>query len=173
MTFDQLYRPEDKGDDSAIWDRIKLTPFDVRIPESEQDRNLPARLRGELPGVLAWMVRGCVEWYENGLQEPDEVRAATAGYRAEMDPLRYFLEDLCETGPNFHTLAAELHESYVEWAREHGEEKMGRADFGKRMTARFGESKPVRVYGKPKRCYPGVRLKQRASICVEIGDDVA
>jgi len=44
------YKPEIRGTDRAIWRRIRLVPFDVTIPESEQDRGLTERLRAEAAG---------------------------------------------------------------------------------------------------------------------------
>ncbi|MBV9452643.1 MAG: hypothetical protein JOZ19_00760 [Rubrobacter sp.] len=84
------HKPEIRGTDPAIWDRIRLVPFDVRIPSGEVDRELPEKLKAELPGILAWAVRGCLDWQKNGLGEPEEVRAATEAYRAEMDVLVAF-----------------------------------------------------------------------------------
>jgi excisionase family DNA binding protein len=71
--------------DHAIWRRIKLVPFEVRIPEHEKDKKLPEKLRAERSGILlAWAVRGCLDWHKNGLGEPEEVRAATEAYRAKI-----------------------------------------------------------------------------------------
>jgi P4 family phage/plasmid primase-like protien len=61
------HKPTIRGTDPAIWDRIRLVPFEVRIPDAEQDRELPAKLREELPGIMAWAVRGCLDWQRNGL----------------------------------------------------------------------------------------------------------
>ena len=55
------HRPRIYGTDHAIWRRIRLVPFDVVIPDDEQDSTLPEKLRRELPGVLAWMVSGCLD----------------------------------------------------------------------------------------------------------------
>jgi putative DNA primase/helicase len=74
------HRPEIRGTDHAIWRRIKLVPFDVTIPDKRQDTALLDKLREELPGVLAWAVRGHAAWLESGLGEPEEIRAATASY---------------------------------------------------------------------------------------------
>ena len=59
-------------------------PFEVRIPEHEKDKKLPEKLRAERSGILAWAVRGCLDWQKNGLGEAEEVRAATETYRAEI-----------------------------------------------------------------------------------------
>ena len=41
------HKPVIKGSDEAIWDRIRLIPFTVRIPEAQQDKNLILELRLE------------------------------------------------------------------------------------------------------------------------------
>jgi putative DNA primase/helicase len=81
------HRPEVRGTDHAIWRRIRLIPFDVTIPDDEQDARLPEKLAAELPGILAWCVRGCLAWLEIGLNPPDPVSRATDGYRREQDSI--------------------------------------------------------------------------------------
>jgi len=55
------------GTDNAIWDRIRLIPFNVTIPPEEQDKNLTEKLEAELPGILAWAVEGCLAWQKEGM----------------------------------------------------------------------------------------------------------
>src|SRR4029079_2313008 len=86
------HKPNISGSDHGIWRRIRLVPCTVTIPEHERDPRLTAKLADELRGILAWAVRGCLEWREHGLGVPDEVRAATASYREEMDVFGGFLE---------------------------------------------------------------------------------
>jgi putative DNA primase/helicase len=47
--------------------RIKVIPFEVMIPDAEQDKRLPEKSRKELPDILVWTVEGCVEWQRRGL----------------------------------------------------------------------------------------------------------
>ena len=54
-------RPNIEGTDEGIWRRIHLIPFEVTIPADKRDKTLPDKLQGELEGVLAWAVRGCLE----------------------------------------------------------------------------------------------------------------
>jgi putative DNA primase/helicase len=115
------HRPVVRGTDHAIWRRIKLVPFEVTIPEPEQDPKLPEKLRAELPGILAWVVRGCLEWQREGLGEPEEVRSATESYRADMDPIGEFLEEMCILNENAWTAASELRRGYLGWAKDAGE----------------------------------------------------
>ena len=53
------YKPRISGTDHAIWRRIKLIPFIATIPEEEQDKTLPDKLRDELPGILPGSVLSC------------------------------------------------------------------------------------------------------------------
>ena len=70
------HKPVIRGTDTAIWRRIKLVPFDVSIPMSDQDPNLAKTLEGELAGILNWAVEGCLEWKSEGLNAPAEVTTA-------------------------------------------------------------------------------------------------
>lgn len=89
--------PEIKGDDYAMWRRIRLIPFNRIFKEDERDERLGRWLdETELPGVLAWAIQGCMEWQRTGLAPPDEVLQATAGYKSDQDVLREFFECECE-----------------------------------------------------------------------------
>ena len=70
--------------------------------------------------VLAWAVRGCLEWQRGGLRIPDLVRGYTEEYRNENDPLRDWVADRCELDPKLSTSAKALRESYVDWCEDNG-----------------------------------------------------
>ena len=97
---------------------MKLVPFSVVIPPSERDKSLPVKLRTELPGILAWAVRGCLDWQRHGLGEPKAVIDATADYQSGEDTLRNFISECCVTGPDNRVKAAEMLEAYKEWSGE-------------------------------------------------------
>src|SRR5262249_9456043 len=94
------------------WRRIKLVPFTVTIPEQEKDKDLGEKLKAERPGILAWAVRGCLDWQRDGLDEPEEVREATAAYRAEQDHVQNFLDECCVRSPHAKVKALALHEAF-------------------------------------------------------------
>jgi putative DNA primase/helicase len=119
----------------GIWERIKLIPFTVTIPESERDRKLTAKLEAEAPGILRWMVEGCLEWHQRVSCPPDEVRTATADYRAEMDVLDGFLDDCCLRSPDARVNATALFRAYQDWCKESGEHAENRP----RFVGRLGE----------------------------------
>ena len=89
------HSPEIRGNDFGIWRRILLIPFPVTISAQKVDKHLAAKLEQELPGILSWLVKGCLKWQKEGLMVPPEVRDATQEYRAETDFLPQFLADSC------------------------------------------------------------------------------
>jgi putative DNA primase/helicase len=130
------HKPEIRGTDPAIWRRIRLIPWAVTIPPNEQDKKLTEKLRGELPGILAWVVRGCSEWLRQGLKAPEEVRQATKAYRAEMDVLAAFLADCCVRGDDEEAFAGELWGAWKRWSEETGEQTGSQKRFGGRLAER-------------------------------------
>jgi putative DNA primase/helicase len=73
----------------GMWRKVKLIEFRETFPVAPK---FAERFDTELPGILTWLVRGCVEWQTSGLQHPADVDAATAAYRDETDELAEFLE---------------------------------------------------------------------------------
>jgi putative DNA primase/helicase len=134
------HKPEIRGTDAAIWRRIRLVPWSVTIPQDEQDKGLPAKLRAELPGVLAWIVQGCLEWQRIGLQPPDEVRRATGRYRAEMDVLAAFIDEECVVADHASATAKALYSAYKTWCEDNGERPESQRRFGSRLKERGFQS---------------------------------
>jgi putative DNA primase/helicase len=130
------HKPEIRGTDAAIWRRIRLVPWTISIPPAEQDKKLPEKLRSELPGILAWVVQGCLQWRRGGLQAPEEVRQATGAYRSEMDVLAAFLEECCLLRPDAMAFANNLYTAYKEWGETNGEPIEKQRRFGMRLTER-------------------------------------
>ena len=87
------HKPTVAGDDPALWRRLRIVPFDVIIPDQDQDRTLKEKLALELPAVLAWIVNGHADWHRNGLAEPAAVTTATATYQASSDVLGRFFDE--------------------------------------------------------------------------------
>ncbi len=132
------HKPTIRGTDFAVWRRIKLVPFTVTIPDGEKDKTLPAKLRAELPGVLAWAVQGCREWGDGGMDEPEEVRQATAEYQAEQDSVKEFLHTCCVLMRDARIKASVLHTAYIDWS---GDKLMNPKAFWQRMKDNGYESK--------------------------------
>ena len=113
------HKPRVECPDYAIKRRVLLVPFEVTIPEEQQDKQLGKKLRAELDGILTWGVEGAVQYLADGLGVPARVRAATEAYRQEMDPLSG-LRECCTFEPNSWTSTANMRAAIVRWCGEEG-----------------------------------------------------
>jgi len=159
-------RPQAPASDSALWERIHLVPFTVRFldnptkpNEKKADHDLLDKLKAEAPGVLAWLVRGCLAWQREGLNPPDIVKAATREYRKEEDMVENFLNSRCIIGSDYQTRANILYKAYQSWAEEMGLKgaTMTGPKFWKEMQKRFEHG------GKRHIFYIGVGLLDETS----------
>jgi P4 family phage/plasmid primase-like protien len=131
------HKPIIRSTDHAMWRRIRLIPFAVQIPEQEQDKDLADKLKAELPGILAWAVRGCLDWQRSGLGTADAVEKATASYREEQDILGAFIEECCIVGPDgAQAGATQLYNAYKQWCERGGERPLTQTGFGNRLVER-------------------------------------
>jgi len=120
----------------SIWRRMKLIPFTVTIANDEIDPNLPAKLESELPGILLWAVRGCLEWQRCGLGEPKAVTSATSDYRHEQDILGDFIDDCCLLKPTAAVPKHDLKTAYEEWCNNTGSQPVSQKTFRARLIER-------------------------------------
>jgi len=154
------HKPQVRGTDHGIWRRIKLVPFTVIIPEDRQDKTLPVKLLGELPGILNWALIGCAEWQRDGLGEPPMVKAATAEYRNEMDVLGDFIAERCLVGAGCEVGASELFEAYKTWCEAAGEKAISQRRFGLQLAERGYQSDRFTAGpDKGRKCWRGVGLR--------------
>ncbi len=132
------HKPIIQGTDHAIWRRIALWPFTVQIPDRDQDPDLADKLKREAPGILAWVVRGCLEWRRRGekLEAPECVLDATAKYRTDSDLVGDWLDTCCLTGDEWVTERKTLYRSYSAWATESGITPMSNIAFGRMLGER-------------------------------------
>lgn len=130
------HKPIIKGQDEAIWRRIRIIPFTVTIPEAERDPQLYSKLHAELPGILQWALEGYRDWNEGGLQAPPEVLKATEEYREEMDLLADFLADCCVMSPSARIGVHVLFDAYVNWCEQNGEDPVKKRTFSPMLVER-------------------------------------
>jgi putative DNA primase/helicase len=129
----------------AIWRRIALINVN-RIPEDRKDKNISEKLKREWPGILAWCVRGCLEWQKaGGLQPPDTVQESTKSYRLEEDIVGRFLDEKCITNPGAdlpRTKSLELFEAFAGWAEGLPGSPMSHKQFSQEIRGRGYKTKP-------------------------------
>lgn len=141
----------------GFWRRLRLIPFTRCFEGSARDERLEDYLKAEEgPGILRWLVDGCLAWQAEGLGEPAVVRAATDEYRTDSDPLAEFIAEVCESDVTAVTRAAELFDAYGKWADKQRLSKLERLngkDFGRRLGERFSKKRT-----NTGAVYEGVRL---------------
>jgi len=130
------HKPIIRGDDYAIWRRIRLIPFGVSIPPDQQDHELSTRLLMELPGILNWALKGCLEQQRSGLKPPSKVVIAVDDYRAEMDVIQNWLDDCCTQTGTAKTKASNLYASYRTWAVLNGHHPLSSPKFSLKLAGR-------------------------------------
>jgi P4 family phage/plasmid primase-like protien len=114
------HKPTIRGTDAGIWRRIRLIPFTVQIPEAERDTGIVERLTSELPGILNWTIRGCLDWQQRKLGAPECVMQATEDYREEEDSIGEFIDEECVVAARERVTKANLFQAYTQWCGARG-----------------------------------------------------
>ena len=161
--------PGIRGDDDAIWRRVRLVPFAVTIPTQNQIRELATRLlREEATGILAWAVRGSLQWQKDGLPVPRAIRDAIATYRSSNDPIGEFLAartlnstTISWRKPEGWVRCGELYQAYCDWASSIGDEPESAKQLGLAMKARGFRTDQKWIGGQNQKIYVGVELVRR------------
>jgi putative DNA primase/helicase len=115
------HKPGLRSVDEAIRRRFNLVPFNVTIPTDKRDKNFAERLKPEWPGILHWMVQGCLDWQRRGLAPPKAVQDATAAYLEAEDASVAWIDECCERDPEAWESSMDLFASFKAWAERAGE----------------------------------------------------
>ena len=124
LTMQGNHRPKIEGVDNGIWSRIFMVPWLVAIPEDEQDPRLPEKLKAEASGILNRLLDGLCDYLDHGLSPTEAIRAATAEYREDSDPIGRFLAQCTVPTPvaeDYRVGGKPLYALYHAWALAQGE----------------------------------------------------
>jgi P4 family phage/plasmid primase-like protien len=123
--------------DIAIRARLQFVPFTVVIPEAERVKDLKETLIAEESnGILDWVLKGCVEWHQRGLEPPSAVRNATEEYFEVQDTVGRWLSECCDIGTPHSASAAELYLSWQRWSTDNGESPLSKKMLGSILDER-------------------------------------
>ncbi len=143
--------------DDAAKRRFNIIPFTRKPPRP--DKELEVRLRTEWPGILRWMIEGCLDWQEHGLVRPAIVSDATAEYFDDQDTFGQWLEECCLLDKREFETTAKLFQSWKAFAERQGDRPGTAKAFGANLTRRGFEADRTRLSGSQHRVYRGLSLR--------------
>jgi putative DNA primase/helicase len=121
LCFTGNHRPRLRSINEANRRRHNLVPFDVIIPNEERDLKLDLKLQKEWPGILQWLMDGCLEWQRNGLSAPKAIKEATAEYFHNEDTLASWIEEELVRDQNSWNSTETLYANFRNWCERNGE----------------------------------------------------
>jgi putative DNA primase/helicase len=124
--FDLNKLPGFTGVDYGIERRLLVIPFDRLFTLEERDGDMLAKLKAELPGILAWAVEGCRAWRQRDLStnRPAPVNLATRRYRDEQNHLPAFFEETYRLDLQGTMRASQIQSDYAGFCASRGEPQM-------------------------------------------------
>jgi putative DNA primase/helicase len=116
--------------------KFLIIPFDVTIPESEQNKGLANEIiKDELPGVLNWVLTGLKRLLTNRkFSDSPSADRALNEFRNESDTVKRFLEEneyLADSQNKI--LLGALYDAYKSFAFEDGNKVLSKSNFKKRL----------------------------------------
>jgi P4 family phage/plasmid primase-like protien len=151
LVFIGNYKPVISNLDDAMRRRTHLVPFTVK--PAVIDKELASKLKAEWPAILAWLIQGCLEWQQDGLNAPEIVLDATEEYFSDSDPVGQWIDESCTVGGDGWTPLIDLWNSWVEWTNGRGEYKGKIQRLGQMLEAKKfekrkgGTSRRVEFFG--------------------------
>lgn len=130
--------PTDVEHTEAYFRRFLIIPFNVTIPEHEQDKQLAKKIiDSELSGVFNWVLEGLKRLLEKKqFTESDIVRQMRTQYEKESDSVALFLEDARYEASMDNTCVPlkKLYTMYQNFCRDCGYKCLSYKNFQKRLT---------------------------------------
>ena len=153
--------PRDVEQTDAFFRRFLIIPFNVRIPEEEQDPELAQKIIGnEMSGVLNWVIRGMQSLIdEQQFDIPDIVRGAVSQFRQESDSvLSHLVEHEHRIGDGCFISLADMYNSYRQQCTSDGSKPVSKRNFAKRLrelgyrVEKHGHDRQTVVFVECKEC---------------------
>jgi putative DNA primase/helicase len=152
--------PDISAGSDAVWERLRIIPFDVAIPSHERDLALFDKLVEELPGILNWAIDGYQDWKKNHLTSPDKVLRTVSGYREEKGLVAQWINEECIQDPSAKSLSKPLYKTYLDWATANHNEPLSNLKFAKELERKgFKRLRTARANG-----WRGIDLRKNAEI---------
>jgi len=144
LIFNTNELPKDVEHSNAYFRRFIIIPFDVIIPERQQDKSLATKIiEKELPGVLNWVLDGLKRLTANkSFTESDIVTEQIIQYKNEADTSYMFLEEHGYVPDvNNHKTLKEIYKEYSSFCKENNYMAFSNRNFKKRLQVHGFETR--------------------------------
>jgi putative DNA primase/helicase len=138
MIFNTNELPKDVEFNNAFFRRFIIIPFEVTIPENEQNKTLHKEIiKDELPGVFNWVLDGLKRLLnQKGFSQSPSIDRALEEFRTESDTVKRFLdEEGYKPDSEKKILLKELFQEYKAFALENENRLLSKQNFRKRLEA--------------------------------------
>jgi putative DNA primase/helicase len=128
--------PKDVEHTLAYFRRFLIIPFDVTIPEPEQDKQLSYKIiEEELSGVFNWVLQGLNRLLEQKrFSDCEAAKKALEQYKTESNSIKLFFEDNGYKNSSFdYELIKELYLEYRTYCNENGMAAFKKINFIKQL----------------------------------------
>jgi len=136
LVFNCNELPKETEQNHGFYRRFLILPFDVTIPDKEQDKELAQKIIGtELSGVFNWVLDGLDRLLQNKrFTESTSVQQKVEDYRRQSDSLLCFLDDEhWNASSDVHQPLQDFYQSYRSYCHCHGNTPCGYKTFGERL----------------------------------------
>lgn len=144
--------------DPAMRRRLTVIPWKQTFVDNP-DPNLEAKLMGELPGILAWLVQGAIRWYadfaassKTGLTEPEACARELDAFFDEEDEVGSWVKEATSAidpaeNPTSWTTSKDLYGDYVRWRSQQSAQgqPLSINAFGRRLGSKGYDARTVRL----------------------------
>lgn len=140
------FKPSIRTTDWGTWRRVKMIPWNFRVPADKRDEQLKSKLRREASGILNWMLRGLKRYVDRGyrMTYPKIVEQATSEYRSSQDIVGQFVNAKCDLTGKIQV--TDLYNAFKDWAEQSRERhSLTCRKFGDEVVKREG------IFRKPGR----------------------
>ncbi len=168
--------PAGRQMESLGHERLCLLPLNLhfvahpaRANERQADPALKAALEAEASGILAWLVRGTLEWIRLGLAIPASVRQLAQQPDAP-NSIQDFIDQCCIREAAARVAAHQLYQHYRQWATQQQTTPLSNKQFG-RALKQLGDITSLR--GRRGAVYAGIRLTQEGEETHEDSADMS
>jgi putative DNA primase/helicase len=136
MIFNANELPKDTEQTNAFFRRFIIIPFNVQIPEAEQDKELHRKIiDSELAGIFNWVLDGLKRLLSNKkFTDCTAIDETLKQYRTESDSVQMFLdENNYQPSSNERMPLKELYQQYRAFCYEDGYRACGKKTFSERI----------------------------------------